>query len=86
MRSDFAARGMIPAGYAAGRQITHLFKRSQRPRQAFDYKAEDNEPVDTEDQAILGHVILAHTHGVLFNLIDEIILKRRSLQVPTEHR
>lgn len=86
MRSDFAARGMIPAGHAAGRQITHLFKRSRRPRQAFDYEAEDNEPVDTEDQAILGHVILAHTRGASFNLIDEMILNRRSSQVPTEHR
>ena len=42
--------------------------------------------MDTEDQAILEHVILAHTRGALFNLIDEIILKRHSLQVPTEHR
>lgn len=63
MRSDFAARGMIPAGHAAGRQITHIFKNARRPRQAFNYEAEDNEPVDTEDQDILGHVILAHTRG-----------------------
>ena len=29
--------------------------------------------MDTEDQDILGHVILAHTHGTSFNPINEVI-------------
>jgi len=73
MRSDFAARGMIPAGHAAGRQITHVLKHSRRSRRAFNYEAEDNEPVDTEDQDIDGHVILAHTRGTSLNPIDKMI-------------
>jgi hypothetical protein len=88
MHSDFAARGMIPAGHAAGRQITHLLKRSQRSRQDFDYEVEDNEPVDSdsEGQDVLGHVILAHTRGTPFNPVDERYLIGRSSQVPTGHR
>jgi hypothetical protein len=70
MCSDFMARKMIPTGHAASRQITHLFKRSQ---QVFDYEVEDNEPVDAEDQDILGHVILACTHGALFNPTNKMI-------------
>jgi hypothetical protein len=73
MRNDFAARGMIPSGHAAGRQITNLLEHSRRSRRAFDYEAEDNGPVDTEDEVILGHVILAHTRGTSFNSVDEMI-------------
>jgi hypothetical protein len=76
MRSDFVARGMIPAGHAAGRQITHLLKRSRR---VFDYEAEDNGPVDAEDQDILGHVILARTRGMSFNPTDKIISNQAKL-------
>lgn len=70
MCSDFVAHGMIPAGHAAGRQITHLFKCSW---QVFNYEAENNGPMDAEDQNILGHVILARTYGMLFNPTDKII-------------
>ena len=75
MCSDFVVCRMIPAGYAAGRQITHLFKSPWCSQWIFDYEAEDNEPVDsdTEDQDILGHVIMAHSRGTLFNPIDKMI-------------
>jgi len=75
MRSDFAAREMIPAGHAAGRQMTHLFKRSRprRSQQVFNYEVEDNGPVDMDGQDILGHVMLAHTRGMLFNPVNEVI-------------
>ena len=59
MRSDFAARGMLPAGHAAGRQVSHILD------------DDDNGPV--EEQNILGHVTLAQTRGTSSFLADESI-------------
>jgi hypothetical protein len=56
IRSDFAARGILPAGRAAGR---HIDKPSRR---ASDYEDDDGGPVEQQD--ILGHVILAQTRGM----------------------
>jgi hypothetical protein len=87
MRSDFAARGMLPAGRAAGRQISYAHKPSQ---QALDNGEEDSGPV--EEQDILGHVILAQTRGMSrsVSLIDELQLTPgsglQSAQVSKRHR
>jgi hypothetical protein len=60
MRSDFAAREMLPAGRAVGRQISHIPKPSG---QAASYNEEDDSgPV--EQQQTLGLVVLAQTRGM----------------------
>jgi hypothetical protein len=60
MRSDFAAREMLPAGRAVGRQISYIPKPSGR---AASYNEEDDSgPV--EQQQTLGLVVLAQTRGM----------------------
>lgn len=82
MRSDFAARGMLPAGHAAGRQITHILKPSQH---ILNNEEDDSGPVEEED--ILGHVILAQTRGMSNFVSDKFISDSvpRSTQVSPGH-
>lgn len=66
MRIDFAACGMLPAGHAAGRQVSHILKPSQQPT---DNEDGDSGPV--EEQDINESVVLAQTRGKSFSLIAE---------------
>jgi hypothetical protein len=59
MCSNFAAHGMLSAGHAAGRQVSHILD------------DDNNGPV--EEQNILWHVTLAQTHGTSSILADELI-------------
>ena len=69
MRSDFVARGMLPAGHVGCTQISHIPKPSQELSDNEDY---DSGPVEGLD--ILECVVLAHTRGTSIFLIDKSIL------------
>jgi hypothetical protein len=69
MRSNFMARGMLPAGYSLGRSISFA---PDPQHLTFDNGDEDDDeegPVEKED--VLGHVVLARTRGELASLTEQ---------------
>ena len=68
MGSDFVSRGMLPAGHAGCKQISHIPKPSQ---QFSDSEDGDSGPVEKLD--ILEDVALARTRGTSISLIDKLI-------------
>ena len=63
MRTDFAARGMLPAGHTTGRQISHILQPLQ---QVPDNVDNDSGPV--EGWETLENVVLARTRGKSISL------------------
>ena len=61
MRSDFAERGMLPAGHNPPRNIMHPQIRKPSRSCGHDSDGEDEGPV--EGDVVMGHVVLARTRG-----------------------
>ena len=61
MHSDFVARGMLPAGHAPGRGVSHILAPRQAGINGIDPDDDDEGPVEEEN--VDGHVSLARTCG-----------------------
>ena len=61
MRSDFVARGMLPAGNAPGRGVSLFTRPNQARNNDVDAQDDDEGPIDEEN--VEGHVSLARTCG-----------------------
>ena len=83
MRSDFVARGMLPAGHAPGRNVSII----PMPHRAGinSVGAEDDDEGPVEQENVDGHVSLARTCGKFISLHEQPGLTFLRTQLPTGH-
>ena len=80
MRSDFVARGMLPAGHAPGRNVSLIAPLHQAGINDIDAEDDDEGPVE---ENVDGHVSLARTCGKPIYLHKQPGLTFSSTQLPT---
>jgi len=75
MRSDFAARGMLPRGHASGRHMSHILRLSDWVPDGKGGDEKDAGAVGCND-VLAYHVVLAQTRGASIYLLKQRVLTR----------